>query len=643
MRLLILVSLCDSMLLLSSATFKFKETESEVLRDGERIRGIRNRENKTFVLGGLFPVHFRSTDSQSDLCGEVSEGNVERVEAMLYAIDRINADRDLLPGIDIGYDIRDTCFSETLGLDEALDLIITGSNLSIGSCNAGIQGGLPRGAAPAFAPISGIIGASASRVSIPVASLCRLFRMPQISFGSTSPFLSDRTRYTFFRRTIPSDDLQVLAMVKILQRFGWNFVSILHSEDAYGSAGASEFVNVSTTREICIDLRKGIRLSSTDTDYDNLVRDLANSRENVIIFFATQETVRIVLTRVNDSESLRKRFLWIASDGWAHEINLLRDFNETVVGLFSVAPFTAPLPDFHDYISQLTISSNNRNNWFPEFFAEFANCTIEKDCDNNTDISVFPHYHQHKFIPIALVVDAVYAFAHALHDFLADSCRSTESAPFEWLRESATCLGQTRELNGTSLLEYLDKVNFLSTANKTIMFDEFGSVQAVYEILNYQATISEENVTEYQFVSVGTWVNSNISEPLTLKENVQLQFGVYDNGTVTTQPKDSKCGSCRPGTYVRNIAESCCNICEPCLGKSFSSGSYAEECSSCLVEGEREMWGNNPFTGSNSCVLIPETSAMYSDHWAIPSLILGCVGLLCVASTSVVFAGKILL
>ena len=161
------------------------------------------------------------------------------MEAMLYAIDKINADSDLLPGVELGYDIRDTCLSDTVGLDEAIDLIITGTNLgTTGTCNT-------EPPANAYVPTSGIVGAEGSRVSVPVASLGRLFHMPQISYASTSPLLSDRTRYSYFRRTVPSDDLQVLAIVDILKIFSWNYVSILHSEDTYGSAGINEFVNIS--------------------------------------------------------------------------------------------------------------------------------------------------------------------------------------------------------------------------------------------------------------------------------------------------------------------------------------------------------------------------------------------------------------
>lgn len=50
------------------------------------------------------------------------------------------------------------------------------------------------------------------------------------------------------------------------------------------------------------------------------------------------------------------------------------------------------------------------------------------------------------------------------------------------------------------------------------------------------------------------------------------------------------------------------------------------------------MWGNNPLKGSNSCVLIPEVSAGYTYPWAIPSLLLGSLGLVLVIITAIIFA-----
>ena len=620
------------------SVFKFNGTTSEVLQDdsdGGRIRGVRSRENKTFVLGGLFPIHTHSAGLGASPCGEVrQERGLERMEAMLFALDSINADPNLLPGVELGYDIRDTCNSETVGLDEAIDLIITASTLSIESCEALPAGSSGDGAAYAAVPTSGIVGAASSSVSVPVASLGRLFRMPQVSYSSTSPLLTDRSRYGFFRRTVPSDDLQVLAMVDILLRFGWNYVSILYSEDTYGSAGINEFVNVSDSNGICIDFRQGIPPAFSSAEYDTLVDGLANSSARVVVIFANQESVKEVLTRVNKNEKLSRNFTWIASDAWARSIELVHQFNETAAGLFGVAPFTEHLTGFDNYISQLTINSNTRNDWFPEFFAAFANCTLGEDCDNDASITSFSRYQQGNFIP--LVVDAVYSFAHALHSFLVENCNETDSAPFLWFKENGTCLGQSRELNGSSLLEYLNDVNFTSVTNNSITFDESGSVQGFYEILNYQAVLSPDgSVSSYQFVSVGKWVGGNVGEQLTLNSNVELQFGLDRENHLRSEPLQSSCGGCGPGFFVREIPGSCCSICEPCLGKRYSSGHLAKQCDDCFES--KSMWGNSPLTGSNSCVAIPEVTAMYSDPWAIPSLILGCVGLVCVIATAIIF------
>ena len=98
--------------------FNITTTSETVLGAGGRIRGVRSLLNKTFVLGGLFPIHSdNSTESQVSQCGEVRwEGDLEQVEAMLFAIDKVNVDPDLLPGVELGYDVRDTCNSPEVGL-----------------------------------------------------------------------------------------------------------------------------------------------------------------------------------------------------------------------------------------------------------------------------------------------------------------------------------------------------------------------------------------------------------------------------------------------------------------------------------------------------------------------------------------------
>jgi len=56
----------------------------------------------------------------------------------------------------------------------------------------------------------------------------------QVSYFSTSPELSNKQRFEYFSRTIPSDHYQVKAMVEIVDRCGWSYVSILYEESNYG-------------------------------------------------------------------------------------------------------------------------------------------------------------------------------------------------------------------------------------------------------------------------------------------------------------------------------------------------------------------------------------------------------------------------
>lgn len=60
------------------------------------------------------------------------------------------------------------------------------------------------------------------------------FCYPQVSFFSTSPELSNKARFEYFTRTIPSDLHQVRAMVEIVKKLGWRYVSIIYEESNYG-------------------------------------------------------------------------------------------------------------------------------------------------------------------------------------------------------------------------------------------------------------------------------------------------------------------------------------------------------------------------------------------------------------------------
>ena len=126
------------------------------------------------ILGGLFPMHEKGTGGMT--CGAIKEHKgIQRVEAMLYAIDKINADPLILPNITLGVHILDTCLRDTYALEQSLEFIMPHMRTLDASryqCSSGLSSGLKPGK-----PVAGVIGAAASPVSIMVANILRLFKV----------------------------------------------------------------------------------------------------------------------------------------------------------------------------------------------------------------------------------------------------------------------------------------------------------------------------------------------------------------------------------------------------------------------------------------------------------------------------------
>lgn len=142
------------------------------------------------TLGGLFPVHGRGAEGKA--CGELKkEKGIHRLEAMLFALDRINSDPDLLPNITLGARILDTCSRDTHALEQSLTFVQAliekdGTEVRCGS------GGPPIITKPER--VVGVIGASGSSVSIMVANILRLFKVSARRFAPEAFFHAQGAR-----------------------------------------------------------------------------------------------------------------------------------------------------------------------------------------------------------------------------------------------------------------------------------------------------------------------------------------------------------------------------------------------------------------------------------------------------------------
>uniref|UniRef100_A0A3B4BA53 G-protein coupled receptors family 3 profile domain-containing protein n=1 Tax=Periophthalmus magnuspinnatus TaxID=409849 RepID=A0A3B4BA53_9GOBI len=455
------------------------------------------------TLGGLFPIHSRGPAGVP--CGEVKkEKGIHRLEAMLYALDQINSDPDLLPNITLGARILDTCSRDTYALEQSLTFVqalIQKDNSDV-RCSNGEPPIIPKPER-----VVGVIGASSSSVSIMVANVLRLFAIPQISYASTAPELSDNSRYEFFSRVVPPDSYQAQAMVDIVKAMGWNYVSTLASEGNYGESGVDAFLQISREAGgLCIAQSIKIPREPRPGEFEKIIKRLMEtSNARGVIIFANEDDIKRVLQAAKKA-NLTGHFLFVGSDSWGAKIAPIQDQEEVAEGAVTILPKRASI-------------------------------------DGRERISRDSQYEQEG--KVQFVIDAVYAMAHALHSMHMDLCPG-----------SMGVCEKMDPVEGRMLLQYIRSVNFNGSAGTGVMFNENGDAPGRYDIFQYQMS----NVSIPGYKNIGQWTNHLRLNP----EDMQWSGG-------DRSIPDSVCSfPCEPGERKKMVkGVPCCWHCELCDGYQY--------------------------------------------------------------------------
>ncbi|XP_045475410.1 metabotropic glutamate receptor 2-like isoform X2 [Harmonia axyridis] len=554
------------------------------------------------ILGGLMMVHERE---DTITCGPVMpQGGIQALEAMLYSLDRLNNDPNpLLPNISLGAHILDDCDKDTYGLEIAVDFI-KGSISNIDDneyhCNK----------TQVRKVISGVVGAASSVTSIQVANLLRLFRIPQVSFFSTSPELSNKQRFEYFTRTIPSDHYQVKAMVDIIRLLKWSYVSILYEESNYGIKAFEELEDLLAEYNICIAIKEKLVKDSGVADesaYDSIVSKLLTKpRARGCIIFGSDQEVAGVMRAVRRSNAT-KSFSWIGSDGWSAR-SLVSDGNEDVVeGTLSVQPQANPVKGFEEYFLSLNVKNNQRNPWFIEFWEHHFQCRYPngsktpynqkytKPCTGEEKLTKQNTVFEDQ---LQFVSDAVMAFAYAIRDMHAELCNG----------KPGLC-DAMKPTKGAELLKYLRKVEFEGLSGDFFHFDNNGDGPARYNIIHFK----QVSPGKFTWIRVGEYLEGELH--LNMSE---IQFKLGD-----PKPPESVCSlPCNLGQAKKYVeGESCCWHCFNCSQYQIRHPTDPTQCRVCPQ-------GTVPDMNHIRCIDIPEEYLRHDSGWAIGAMSFSSIGIL---------------
>lgn len=502
------------------------------------------------ILGGELPVHLPG--SSEGECGEILMSGLARALAIIYAIEKINNDSNLLPNLTLGYDIRDYCEVLPMATEITFDFVKNNCNTNV------TQSDIKR----KKKPIVAVIGPTESRMAIAVAGILQTLNASGITPSATSAELHSHD-YKHLFRMAPSDSFRAKAMADLIEYFKWTYVAAVGQDDSFGRNGVWSTVKEAAVRNnsFCVAFTEFIPGESQFSSIRNIVSRLRRHENiRVVILWLYGSYEKYFLNEVI-RQNLTGR-VWILSDAFT---SLAQPGASTLVGSIGIQPhnFYNTLFERHRMGLTMTAIQQYFPEWWREIKAQITRCASSKGGKMKME-SCFLDFVQNLRISYSpYVIDAVYSVAHAL-DILAQKFNLTSADDY--------LIKLNSDVNVMQRL--LSRVSFVGlTGNVT--FNEFsGRGSALYDIINIQQ-VQEGNTKRLKEVAVGKWEEST-------EQDKRLKFfkEILWN-TSTGGPPSSECvDKCSAGTR-KSVTSPCCWQCVSCPRGTINPIPGSESCIEC--------------------------------------------------------------
>ncbi|XP_070827215.1 extracellular calcium-sensing receptor-like [Chaetodon trifascialis] len=471
---------------------------------------------------------------------------------MVFAVEEINSNSNLLPGVKLGYWIIDSCDHVHNSLRALFSLVsqskavmknITEERMEMSTQSETLPSCL------ADSPVSAVIGLASSSPTRAVAHTLGPLHLPLVSYFATCTCLTDKHMYPSFLRTVPSDLFQVRGLVQLVTFLGWFWVGTIGTTDDYSHYGIQEFSNQFRQRGGCLAFHLTIPKSPTAAEIEEMADRLQSSTSQVVVVFAAEGQLLDLLSE----GTLGFSFPGVRIPG-------LKEF------LLNIRPSPGPGMEFV-------------NMFWEELFGcrlEFKGASADENykvggekpvCTGLEDL----RYSDSSYTDVSQVrisynvYKAVYAIAHALHTLL--NCDSAGQNKGMCEKHKPFTSGQ--------LLHHLKKVNFTNQFEEKMYFDSNGEPVPLYDIINWQ----KDSKGQIRFVKVGSYDGS-----APLKQQLQMEKNTIVWTKGQSQVPVSQCTApCPPGSrQARRPGEPhCCFDCLPCAEGEISNQTGSTECTKC--------------------------------------------------------------
>lgn len=206
--------------------------------------------------------------------------------------------------------------------------------------------------------IDAVIGGLSSDVTKALQQLLQWSSIPQISYGSTTPALSDKGTYPTLARTVPSDTLLIGGVVDFMETMDWETVTVLASDSEFGQAGAALLRQQIASRDTRLYVTQVFTFG--DSSLEDTMQDLKEAEGRVIFLHCSIAEAKNVFKEAVEKNMIGSGWAWIGSE-WAQDTMFdefteegaeLQVLKQALEGLVAIRPSaTVPNPALRNYVA----------------------------------------------------------------------------------------------------------------------------------------------------------------------------------------------------------------------------------------------------------------------------------------------------
>ena len=206
-----------------------------------------------------------------------------------------------------------------------------------------------------------------------VLSSSSAFDHVHVSSSGSRPRM-DKVRQNLFR-TVPSDNLEVWALVDILKHLNFTFVSVVGSNDLRTQETVENFNSLAVKRGVCIGNNVWISVNPNEKEYQNIIAKLTrpNSPKVTVLLTTTNEALGVI-----DAARNVRDLTFISGTSLRANIFEAKFNSAAADGIILLQNADTFDEGFRDYFMSLKLRTN-KYSWFAEYWSMVFNCSIPYD------------------------------------------------------------------------------------------------------------------------------------------------------------------------------------------------------------------------------------------------------------------------